>query len=347
MGRAIDVHTHVVPPTLLADSKRSRRWPSVELRGNGDAAVIVDGKVFRVIDSRCWDEERRLGDLAEDGVDAQVLSPMPELLSHWLPPEEAEDVALMVNADIARMIKAMPGRFAGLGMVAMQDRERALRGLELVKALGLSGIEIGTHINGVPLGDTSLHPIYEAVQALDLAILVHPLYPAGLERIGGPPELGAVAAFPLETALAATSLLTSGTMSRFPTLRIMLSHGGGALPWILPRLDRGFELGGAMRKTMPEKPSVLAKRFWYDTVLYDGAALRYLAETAGEERIVVGSDYPFAIRQPRPAAFADAALGPRPAIAWDNALAFLGRTAGAALADAAARTSATPSQRQG
>ncbi|GGC65150.1 amidohydrolase family protein [Chelatococcus reniformis] len=343
MGRAIDVHTHVVP-RLAADAARSRHWPSVEVRDDGVAAVVIAGKVFRIIDSRCWDVPRRLGDLAEEGVEAQVLSPMPELLSHWLEPAEAEDLATIVNTDIARMIAEAPGRFAGLGMVAMQDTVRAIRGLEQVKALGLGGIEIGTHIAGVPLGDASLQPIYEAAQALDLGVLVHPLHPGGLDRIGGPPELAAVAAFPLETALSATSLLTSGTMSRFPALRVMLSHGGGALPWILPRLDRGFALGGAMRKTMPDKPSVLATRFWYDTVLYDGAALRFLADAVGEEQIVVGSDYPFAIRQPEPAAFAEAALGTRPAIAWDNALAFLGRAAGGALA--AAVTTATPSQRQ-
>jgi aminocarboxymuconate-semialdehyde decarboxylase len=268
---------------------------------------MVDGKVFRKIDSRCWDSERRLEDMAADSIHTHVVSPMPELLSHWFPAADADALSQNINEETAQFCAAAPDRFVGIGMIPMQDSERAVRCLETVKSLGLRGIEIGTHINGVPLGHESLHDIYAAAENANLLIMIHPLHPAGLERIGGRPELAAVAAFPLETALAATSLLTSGVTERFPKLRFFLSHGGGALPWILPRLHHAWNLGPPLQGLFPRDPAEMARRFYYDTVLYDRDALTYLTNRVGESQIVIGSDYPFTIKQDRPAEFAEQA----------------------------------------
>lgn len=322
MGTVIDIHTHIVPARLAADPKRDRKWPSVELSGGDQAAVMIGGKVFRKIDARSWDVGKRLVDMVEDGTDMQVLSPMPELLSHWLPPDDAEFLADVINEEIARMISEAPRNFAGIGMVCVQDVPRAVRQLQKVKSLGFAGIEIGTHINGMALGSEALFPFYEAAEALDLGIFVHPLHPAGMERIGASPEFAATAVFPLETALASVSLLAAGITERFPGLRILLSHGGGALSWILPRMDFGWSLG--LKGQMAQPPSKTARRFWYDTILYDPASLSFLAKAVGVEHIMVGSDYPFSIRQKQPGAFATRALGNQAVLA-DNALAFLGR----------------------
>jgi aminocarboxymuconate-semialdehyde decarboxylase len=322
LGAVVDIHTHVVPSRLAADPARDRRWPSVELSGHDKAAVMIGGKVFRKIDSRSWDVEQRLADMVEDGTDMQVLSPMPELLSHWLPPADAEFLADVMNEQIAAMIAQAPQNFAGIGMVCAQDIPRAILQLQKVKALGFAGIEIGTHINGVALGNESLHPLYEAAEDLDLGIFIHPLHPAGLERIGAAPELAATAAFPLETALAAVSLLSAEITERFPKLKILLSHGGGALSWILPRMDFGWSIG--LQGQMKQPPSKAARQFWYDTILYDPASLQFLSHAVGLDHIVVGSDYPFAIRQKRPGEFAKGALGSEAVLAA-NAFDFLGR----------------------
>jgi aminocarboxymuconate-semialdehyde decarboxylase len=323
VGAVIDVHTHIVPARLATDPKRDRRWPSVELSAGDQAAVMIGGKVFRKIDARSWDVGMRLTDMAEDGTDMQVLSPMPELLSHWLPPDDAEFLADVMNYEIAAMIAQAPRNFAGIGMVCAQDAPRAVRQLQKIKALGFAGIEIGTHINGMALGSETLFPLYEAAEALDLGIFVHPLHPAGLERIGASPEFAATAVFPLETALASVSLLAGGVTERFPGLRILLSHGGGALSWILPRMDFGWSLG--LKGKMTHPPSKMARQLWYDTILYDPASLSFLANAVGTDHIVVGSDYPFAIRQKQPGAFATRSLG-KDAVLADNAFAFLGRT---------------------
>lgn len=328
MPIVVDMHTHVVPPHIPACRNSSTHWPSISLEGNdaGDASVLINGRVFRRIDSRCWDVSRRLEDMQIDGSDVHVLSPMPELLSHWLAADEGDALAETINADIVRMIGEAPTRFVGIGMVSMQAPDLAVRRLQEMKKQGFAGIEIGTHIDGTPLGDRSLWPIYEAAADLGLLIFVHPLHPAGVERIGRTPEYAAVAAFPLETAFAAVSLMAHGVLERFPALKILLSHGGGALPWILPRLDQGQTLGGSVTKDFSEAPSRMARRFWYDSIVYADRSLQFLAECIGADRIVVGSDYPFTIRQTEPGGAVRSALGDSAPSLHANAEILLGRT---------------------
>lgn len=327
VARAIDVHTHFVPETMPSGTERNPLWPSIEHGDRNKAAVIVGGKVFRVIDSRSWDADRRLQDMQADGVDVQVVSPMPELLSHWFPAGDADVLSGHINRAIAELCSAHPESFIGIGMVPVQDPALAARRLTDLKTLGLCGIEIGSHINGVALGDPRMHEFYAAAEQADLAIMIHPLHPSGMERMGGRPELAAVAAFPLETALAATSLLTHAVTERFPKLRILLSHGGGALPWILPRLKHAHTLGSPLRELFARDPAEMARTFYYDTILYDRRALRFLADSVGADHIVVGSDYPFSIKQDRPAEFAEQALKINRETFAENAARFLNRTA--------------------
>jgi aminocarboxymuconate-semialdehyde decarboxylase len=309
LAEAIDTHTHFVPRAIPAGNTRNPLWPSVEQKDGDAAAVMVGGKVFRIIDSRSWDAGRRLDDMAADDVDVQVVSPMPELLSHWFPAADADALCRHVNEGIAAVCGAHPQHFIGIGMVPMQDPALAVRRLDELQSLGLRGIEIGTHINGIALGDARLHDIYAAAEQAGLMVMVHPLHPLGLDRMGGRPELAAVAAFPLETAFAAVSLMTHGVTERFPKLRILLSHGGGALPWILPRLQHARTIGPPLNSLFPGSPSEMVQSFYYDTILYDRDALEYLAVKVGRDRLVVGSDYPFTIKQDRPAEFAERALG--------------------------------------
>lgn len=309
MVKAIDVHTHFVPRAMPSSSGRDARWPSIELSSDDKAAVMMGGKLFRAIDSRSWNGARRIDDMGEDGIDVQVVSPMPELLSYWFSADDCDALADHINHTIAELCADHPRHFAGIGMVPLQDPALAARRLEKIQSIGLYGVEIGTHINGVPLGDPQLDEFYAAAEEADLAIIVHPLHPAGLERIGSHPVLAAVAAFPLETTFAATSLLTRGVLERHPRLRILLSHGGGALPWILPRLEQTRILDPSLEYLFARSPKEMARQFYYDSILYEDAALRYLADTVGTDKLLVGSDYPFSIKQNRPAEFAQSALG--------------------------------------
>ena len=164
MAEAIDTHTHFVPSHIPQEPGRNPLWPSIERRGGDGAAVMVGGKVFRVINSRSWDARRRIEDMAADDVDVQVVSPMPELLSHWFPPDDADALCRHVNEGIAALCTAHPRQFIGIGMVPMQDASLAAKRLDEIKSLGLRGIEIGSHIDGVPLGDARLHEVYAAAE---------------------------------------------------------------------------------------------------------------------------------------------------------------------------------------
>jgi aminocarboxymuconate-semialdehyde decarboxylase len=304
---AIDTHTHFVPRHIPAEPGRNPLWPSIELKDKS-AAVIVGGKVFRMIDSRSWDARRRLDDMALDDVGVQVVSPMPELLSHWFPADDADALCGYVNEGIAALCADHARQFIGIGMVPMQDVALAVRRIDSIKSLGLRGFEIGTHINGMALGDARLNDVYAAAEQAGLVLMIHPLHPLGLDRMGGRPELAAVAAFPLETAFAAVSLMTHGVLERFPKLRILLSHGGGALSWLLPRLHHAYAMGPPLQSLFAKDPTEIVRSFYYDTILYDEPALRYLADKVGNDRLVVGSDYPFTIKQDKPAQFAEQAL---------------------------------------
>jgi aminocarboxymuconate-semialdehyde decarboxylase len=325
---AIDTHTHFVPRHIPPEPGRNPLWPSIERRDGDGAAVMVGGKVFRVIDSRSWDAKRRIEDMAADDVDVQVVSPMPELLSHWFPPRDADALCRLVNEGIAELCAAHPRHFVGIGMVPMQDALLAAKRLDEIKSLGLRGIEIGTHIDGMPLGDARLHEVYAAAEQAGLMVMIHPLHPLGLDRMGGRPELAAVAAFPLETAFAAVSLMTNGVTERFPNLRILLSHGGGALPWILPRLRHAHGMGPPLNSMFPRDPGQMVKSLYYDTILYDDVALGYLKAKVGKDRLVAGSDYPFTIKQDRPVEFVEQALGIARETFADNARGLLGLEVG-------------------
>jgi aminocarboxymuconate-semialdehyde decarboxylase len=326
----IDIHTHIVPAEIppYAGAAANIAWPSIHHVDACHAQVMINGRNFRDITDACWSLERRFEHTAEMGVGAQVLSPMPELLSYWLPASAAQALARHINEQIAEMVRRAPGRFFGLGMVPLQDVGLAVAELEyLVRMLGLKGVELGTNIEGKPLGHPAFEPFFAAVEALDAAVFVHPLRPAGADRIVGPKNLEAVIAFPCETALTIGSIITGGLLERHPALRIAFSHGGGGFGQVLPRLQHSWSIDEAQRRRVPMAPIDTARRFYYDSLVYSETALRFLIAQFGITQIVLGSDHPFGIMEKRPVARVDC-LGlsedDRASILWRNACRFLG-----------------------
>ena len=300
---AIDVHTHVVPaklPDHLA-AFGDIPWPSIQHADSCHAKVIIQGKNYRDIENACWDVPRRSQEMAGMDVASQVLSPMPELLSYWLPAKPAQVLARHINETIAEMARTAPERFRGLGMIPLQDMDLAIKELEYVmRRLGLRGVEIATNVNGVPLGHASLEPFFAAAESLSAAIFVHPLRPVGMDRLVGPANLEQVVAFPCETALAVASVITGGLMQRHPRLRIGFSHGGGAFGQVLPRLQHAWSSFAAVKAAVKEEPRLAARRLFYDTLVYDPTALRFLIDSYGLSQLMVGTDYPFTIMDREP-----------------------------------------------
>ena len=306
----IDVHTHVVPEDLPAYTGRGANvpWPSMVPAQPCHRHVMVSGKVYRTVSHQCWDCDVRVADIDRQGVGRQVLSPMPELLAPWLDAADGLALCRHLNDTIAAMVATAPQRFIGLGAVPLQDVDTAIAELDrLLHRVGLAGVELPSHVNGIVLGDARLRPFFEAAAQWGEAIFVHPLRPCGMDRLVGPAALEQVLAFPGEIGLAGASLLTSGRLAELPALRIALSHGGGSLAMLLPRLRHARTCVPPVRELLADDPLVDARRLWIDDLVYDAATLRHLVAVFGAERVMAGSDYPFTIMDLDPAASIDGA----------------------------------------
>jgi aminocarboxymuconate-semialdehyde decarboxylase len=337
MTHAIDIHTHIVPAGFPAYAGKhatefgGKQWPQMAAAHDcHHKSVMIDGKNFRTVTDECWDIGRRREAMAQMGIARQVLSPMPELLSYWLPLEDALPLTRHVNDSIAAMVARAPDKFIGLGGVPMQDPDVAARELEKLMRDGFKGVELGSNINGAPLGDPKFDGFFATAEELGAAVFVHALHPAGKERIIGPPGLMAYIGFPLETAYCIASLMTGGTLTRHPHLRLAFSHGGGAFASILPRLTHGWTINPNFAERIGISPYEHARRLYYDTLVYDAPTLRNLIDLFGMRQLCIGTDFPFDIHEHHPVE-AVAALklsdGEVKLLHHDNAMRFLGDTA--------------------
>ncbi len=294
---AIDVHTHAIAARLPDLTGHPGRWPSVERRSGTTARIVLDGAVYREIDDRCWSAPRRLRDMDAEGVAAQFVSPIPVTLCHDQPAAGAAVLAAAQNDFLADLVGAAPGRLFALGAVPLQDPDRATEELlRCVDELGFAGVEIGTRVGEVELGDPVLDPFFDAAADRGAFVLIHPVdltLDPRLARLG----IGFGLGMPVETATAAAALLTG--RPRRPGARLCLAHGGGALPQILPRLDRGMVLAG--RGAEPA-PGVRARELWSDSLTYGATSLAHSVACFGAGHVLLGTDYPFAAREAPPGA---------------------------------------------
>jgi aminocarboxymuconate-semialdehyde decarboxylase len=291
---SIDIHTHIVPQDLpTPDGAVPSDWPLIEHTSCGHANIMISGKLFRTITDAAWSVPRRVTDIAEMGISRQAISPMPELLSYWLPLDDATILLRHVNETIAAMVTESPAHMIGIGAVPLQDVGASIAELHRnVELLGLRAVEVGSNINGVPIGDPCFEPFFEAAAGLGVAVFVHALR-AGKERLVGPPMLEQIIGFPGEIALAAASLITSGTLLRHPNLRIAFSHGGGGLALMLARMEHFWLRIPKVTEVLRESPILTARRAYYDLVIFEPVIVRLLVELFGASQLLVGSDYPF------------------------------------------------------
>jgi aminocarboxymuconate-semialdehyde decarboxylase len=308
-NRLIDVHAHVVPREFPAHPAPDSdlRWPCMCHGPDHTATVTIDDKPFREIDHRSWDCAIRIDDMDEANVTMQALSPMPELLSYWFDPGSGLDMCRWMNATIAQMVSDHPTRFCGLGILPLQDPVLATTELSRLKTDGFSGIEIGSNINGLVLGDEQFQEFYAEAERLQLAIFVHALHPIGTERLTQTPDLVPFAAFPLDTALAAMSLIRAGVPETYPNLNIGFSHGGGAVIPLAHRLGKGADVTQGFNGVLKKRPVEYARGFFYDNLVYDPGYLAYLANEFAPGQVFCGTDYPYAIMDEDPSGFIDAA----------------------------------------
>lgn len=295
----IDAHAHI----LAEDTIRllQREVPSVAPNLtpiDEDFAVLeVAGHVYRPFPRGAWDIERRLADMDSYGFDRQVVAVCPQTVLYDQDAQLCLTASQIQNDQIAALARGADSRFDGLATVPMQAPD--LAAAELRRAMtegGLCGAMIGSNVEGRNLDDPDLDPFWEVASELEAFLMIHPLKVAAMDRQRSY-YLQNLIGNPLDTTLAAASLVFGGVLERFPGLRIFLSHGGGFTPYQMARWRHGWKVRDEARLRLKGSPDASLDRLLFDTILHDGPPLGFLIDHVGAERVLLGSDYPFDMGQ--------------------------------------------------
>jgi aminocarboxymuconate-semialdehyde decarboxylase len=203
----------------------------------------------------------------------------------------------MQNEKIAETCAAHPDRFVGLGAVALQHPELAAKQMRhAVSELDMRGFMITGSVNGEELSDPKFHPFWAAAEELGTVIFIHPRnFPAGDSRFEGNGRLDNVIGNPLETTVALSHLIFEGTLDKYPGVKICAAHGGGYLASYIGRSDHCIKNASMFCKAVEKLPSEYLQQLYFDSLLYTTENLRHLIETVGADRVVIGTDFPFAM----------------------------------------------------
>lgn len=327
----VDMHAHVIPGALEPVGSDEHRGPRIGPCDDEHARLLENdrGMQFKAVDA-FYSAERRLEELEKSGADAEVVSPMPPLLDYALSGREGLDLSRRVNEFIAELTRTDPTRLMGMAMVPMQAPEPATAELARVRELGLVAVEIASNVLGRALHGEEYEEFWAEAERLEMPIFIHAMPADFGTRL--PQGLIPIAAFAVgaDALLACAGIITSGLAERHPRLRLAFSHGAGGFPMMLPR---AMYFWG---KTWNEEPSdvgegtspaELTRRFFYDGLVFDRRALRFLIDLVGHTQVLVGSDFPAMPReQPCGRTLRSLDLPPEVLedITWHNTFRFLG-----------------------
>lgn len=289
----VDFHNHFYPPEYLEALQRGPTAIKVTFDAEGNPLLHYPGD-YNIIVPGHRDIAHREEVLKKAGISRQVLS-FTSPGTHVEAPERAVELASMVNDALAAIVRARGERFTALATLPLNDAGAAVREFErAVARLGFKGAMLFSNVNGVALSDRRYWPLYEAADEAGAVLYIHPINPIGVEAMTEY-WLMPLVGFPLDTTLAAASLVFSGVVERFPKIRWVLAHLGGAIPYLAERLDRGYHAFRDCRLHISRPPSEYLEGFYYDTVNFDPRALRLALEFVGPGQLLAGSDYPHQI----------------------------------------------------
>ena len=289
----IDVHNHFYPPEYIDALKAGDSAVRVTMDDDANPCLHYPGD-YNVAVRGHRDIDYRQSVLEREGVDTQVIT-FTTPGTHVEPPDRAIRFARLVNDAFARIVRERSPRFNALATLPLNDAEASVTELRrAMTELGLPGAMLFSNVNGVALADPRYFPLYEEANRLGAVLHIHPTDPVGVEAMTEY-WLMPLVGFLFDTTLAAAKLVFAGVPERWPNIKWVLSHLGGAIPYLAERLDRGWRAFPECRDRISRAPSEYLRRFYYDSVNFDPAALRLAVDFAGAEQILAGSDYPHQI----------------------------------------------------
>jgi aminocarboxymuconate-semialdehyde decarboxylase len=304
---AIDTHAHFFPPSAVGPAERNEVWHGITFAHSGRGKIV--SSVGERKQEMPWPMPietfaARLKTMDARGIDHHILSLGPTLYWHTLDAGNGRAFARAVNDDLAAAVASAPGRYSGLGFLPLQDVKGSVAELErCMRDLGFRGVMVCTHVNGTDWDDPSLFPILEAAAALGAVVYYHPMR-GRADSWMGKYHLRNLIGNPLETTMALACLIFGGVFDKLPGLKTCFSHAGGYGVLGVGRFDHGHEVRPEATG-IAHLPSDYVRRIWVDTITHSERTLRYIVDTVGADRVVLGSDYPADMGEPYPAGFVE------------------------------------------
>lgn len=303
----IDIHSHVIPDRIVAAIAADPKRFQARVEGEGAARKVVhdQGYVYPLF-AEFHQTEAKLESMDRKGIDISVISPAPPMFYYWADADLALQVAGLVNDGTADMVTVRPDRLRGMATVPMQHPDAAVAELErVVRDYGFKAVEIGTSIEGAQLAEQRFAPLLRRASELGVFVFAHPYYvgaKSGLENY----YLTNLIGNPLDTTVMLANLMYSGRLDELPDLKLVLAHGGGFAPYQIGRLVHGHKVRGEANAITKSSPRDLLKQIYFDSLVFEPKALRYLIDLVGADHVCIGTDAPFDMADVDPKATIDA-----------------------------------------
>ena len=290
-ARKLDLHTHYYPPIYFEKIRDLPSEFSFDQSPSGQTIIKYRGARFFGVTPPMTDVSQRLADMDRVGIDVEVISlSTPNVF--FADAQHQSEIARIVNDAYAELITQYPARFKGFASIPMDAPDAALNELHrAIDELKLNGVILLSNIGGKPLTSPEYRPFFAEANRMKLCILLHPMLPANAEPFREY-VLGPIVGFMFDTTLAVARMCFDGMLREFPDIRWIVGHLGGAVPYLMERMDNGWRDFPECRTQIDELPSVYLKRLYYDTVNFNPHMLMMVCEMIGADRMVLGSDYP-------------------------------------------------------